>query len=208
MNRLPACALSLVLALCVAAGLAGCKPESEKAADALEPTLQSYLADKSGIKDADGLPAPDYVDSETASVLDAYGIDVDELHRHCFARYCYEVLESSVSDDGKTASVKVSITNVSLAGAAANAAADYAAFAQTEDAQQAYASDGHAALLKKLFELLYAHLDSDDLVTSEVTVSLTKGDDGAWGLAADGNDALYKALYGGSDVKGGFSSLV
>lgn len=208
MKRLSARALSLVLALCVAAGLAGCKPESEKAADALEPTLQSYLADKSGVKDADDLPEPDYADSETASVLSAYDVDIDELHRHCFARYSYEVLDSSVSEDGKTASVKVSITNVSLAVAAANAATDYAAFAQTEEAQQAYAADGHAALLKKLFELLYAHLDSDDLVTSEVTVSLSKGDDGAWGLAAEGNDALYKALYGGSDVRGGLSSLV
>lgn len=200
--------VSVVLAVCVAAGVAGCKPESEKASEALESTLQSYLADKSEIKDAESLPSPDYGDDETASILSAYQVDVDELHRRCFARYSFSIKDVKVSDDGGSATANVSITNVSLAAAAKNAASDYDSFAQTDEAQKAYASNGHTALLGKLFEFLYAHLESDELVTTDVELSLTKADDGSWTFDSNGNKAFYSALYGGSDVIDGLANVL
>ncbi len=198
----------LVLALVAALGLAACKPESEKAVEALEPTLRSYLADDSGIDGADESPQADYGDDETASVLSTYGVDMEEFHRHCFARFAYEIKDASVSGDGRTAEVNVSITNVSLAEAAKRAASDYNAFAQTADAEAAYAENGHATLLAKLLGFLYAHLDSDALVTTDIVLTLSKSDDGSWSFDTNSNAGFFSALYGGSNVSEGLADAL
>ncbi|WP_444328449.1 hypothetical protein, partial [Paratractidigestivibacter sp.] len=104
--------------------------------------------------------------------------------------------------------VPVTITNVSLAAAASNAAADYSNYSQTEDAQSAYADNGRVALLGKLFDFLYQRLDSDDVVSTDVVLSLSKADDGSWKVDTDGNDAFFNALYGGSNVVSGLSNAI
>ena len=205
MKRRVTAACTLFLVTVLALGLCACKPEADKVADALRPTLESYLERDDDDK-KDETPDPDYGDSETASVLEAYGLDVDKLHELCFARYGFEIGEVIVADDGNSASVSVSITNVSLASAAANAASDYEAYQSSDEAQSAYAENGHKALLQHLFDLLYGHLQSDDTVTTEVTLSLTKNEDGDWTFDKSNNAAFYNALYGGSNVLEGLAA--
>lgn len=195
------CAFVLVISLC------GCKSQADSVREALTPTLDSYLTQVDGDKKSE-TPDPDYGDSATISVLEAYGVDVAKLHELCFARYSYEVGDVSLSDDNKTATVAVKIANVSLAGAAANAASDYATYADSDEAQSAYAENGHKALLSHLFDLLFAHLQSDGLVTTEVTLTLTKNDDGSWTSDTSGNTAFYNALYGGSNVLEGLATAL
>ena len=196
-----------VVAVVLSLGLCACKSDAEKVEDAVRPTLESYVQQSDEDKDEDA-PAPDYGDSETASVLEAYGLDVDRLHELCFARYGFEVGEAKVSDDGAMATVDVSITNVSLAGAAKNAANDYAEYQNSDEALSAYAENGHKALLQHLFELLFTHLQSDETVTTVVTLSLTKNEDGEWAFDRSENDAFYNALYGGSNVLGGLATAL
>lgn len=196
-----------VVAVVLSLGLCACKSDAEKVEDAVRPTLESYVQQSDEDKDEDA-PAPDYGDSETTSVLEAYGLDVDRLHELCFARYGFEVGEAKVSDDGAMATVDVSITNVSLAGAAKNAANDYAEYQNSDEALSAYAENGHKALLQHLFELLFTHLQSDETVTTVVTLSLTKNEDGEWAFDKSNNDAFYNALYGGSNVLGGLATAL
>lgn len=196
-----------VVAVVLSLGLCACKSDAEKVEDAVRPTLESYVQQSDEDKDEDA-PTPDYGDSETASVLEAYGLDVDRLHELCFARYGFEVGEAKVSDDGAMATVDVSITNVSLAGAAKNAANDYAEYQNSDEALSAYAENGHKALLQHLFELLFMHLQSDETVTTVVTLSLTKNEDGEWAFDRSENDAFYNALYGGSNVLGGLATAL
>ena len=196
-----------VVAVVLSLGLCACKSDAEKVEDAVRPTLESYVQQSDEDKDEDA-PTPDYGDSETASVLEAYGLDVDRLHELCFARYGFEVGEAKVSDDGAMATVDVSITNVSLAGAAKNAANDYAEYQNSDEALSAYAENGHKALLQHLFELLFMHLQSDETVTTVVTLSLTKNEDGEWAFDKSDNDAFYNALYGGSNVLGGLATAL
>ena len=195
------CAFVLVIGLC------GCKSQADSVREALTPTLDSYLTQADSDKKNE-TPDPDYGDSATISVLEAYGIDVSKLHELCFARFSYEIGDVKVADDGNSATANVKITNVSLAAAATNAAADYSAYADSEEAQTAYAQNGHKALLQHLFDLLFAHLQSDDLVTTEVTLILTKYDDGSWTSDTSGNTAFYNALYGGSNVLEGLATAL
>lgn len=209
MKRLAGRILSVSLAALMALCACGCASEADAAADALRPVLESYSVGEGDKAEGQEAPAvPDYGDSATLAILEAYGVDADELHRHCFARYSFEIGDVCVDDEKNEARVKVSITNVSLANAARGAASDYAVYAESEEAQQAYADNGHKALLQHLFELLYRHLDDDDLVTTEVDLSLSKSDDGSWSFSPGGNEEFFSALYGGSNVVGGLSSAL
>ena len=199
--------LCLCLAAAIGVFMCGCESEASKVTRALEPHLEAYVARAEDKTDSSETPAPDYGDAETEGILLAYGVDVDELHKLCFARYSYSIGDVRVKDDGKTADVSISVSNVSLADAADAAASDYKAFASSEEAQSAYAKNGRVALLERLFDYLFQHLREDDLVTSSAVVTLTKGDDGAWEFDPAGNEAYFNALYGGSNVIGGLAEI-
>lgn len=195
----------LCLAVVASVFICGCESEGARVGRALEPYLESYVDQAEDKESSPELPEPDYGDAETAGILSAYGVDVDEFHKLCFARFSYSIGDVRVSDDGKTADVSISVSNVSLAHAADAAAADYKAFASSEEAQAAYAKNGRVALLERLFDYLFQHLSEDDLVTSSADVKLTKGDDGAWIFDPASNEAYFNALYGGSNVMGGLA---
>ena len=206
MKRLATAACALALCALVSLVTTGCKSDKDKVTDLVTRTMESYVvatedsADAKGDKDA---VEPTYGDDATLTQLSAYGVRDYEYHGHCFKNYSYEVGEAAV--DGDSATVQVTVTNQSLAAAADAAASDYSAWADTEEAQQAYAQDGRQALLDKLVELLYARLDANESpVTTNVSVSLTKGEDGSWSV--DGTPEFFSALYGGSDVVDGLAA--
>ena len=195
----------LCLAVVIGVSLCGCESEDAKVAQSLKAHLEAHVAHDEDNSGSSTLPEPDYGDAETEGILSAYGVDMDELHRLCFARFSYGIGDVHVHDDGKSADVSISISNVSLAAAADAAAADYKTFASSEEAQAAYAKNGRVALLDRLFDYLFKHLREDELVTSSAVVTLTKGDDGAWVFDPSGNETFFNALYGGSNVIGGLA---
>lgn len=198
----------VVAALVVAAALGVFRSDARRAADAVEELMAGYVvpvADEDGEEPDDAAwPADDYGDAETMEALERYGVSADEWRRHCLSHLEYEVGEASVEEDSAT--VPVTVTNASLAAALEAAGADFAAFAETSEAEDAYASGGRAALFSRLVEMVYEHLDANESpVTTTVGVTLTKDDDGSWVPEISGDRGFFSALYGGSDVVGGLA---
>lgn len=193
-----ACTLALL-------GTTGCKSDKDKVVDLVTRTMESYSVaadDQADAKRDKDAVEPIYGDDATMTQLTAYGVRDYEYHGHCFKNYSFEVGDATV--DGDSASVSVTVTNQSLSAAADAAASDYAAWAETEESQQAYAESGRQALVDKLVELLYARLDANESpVTTTVAVSLSKDGDGNWSV--DGTPEFFSALYGGSDVINGLA---
>ena len=81
------------LCLAVIAGvfMCGCESEGVRVSRALEPYLESYVAQAEDKESSPELPKPDYGDDQTAGILSAYGVDVDEFHKLCFARFSYSI---------------------------------------------------------------------------------------------------------------------
>lgn len=188
-------------------GATGCKSDKDKVTDLVTRTMESYVvatADEADAKKGEDAVEPTYGDDTTMTQLTAYGVRDYEYHEHCFRNYSYEVGEATV--EGESASVSVTVTNQSLSAAADAAASDYAAWAKTEESQQAYAKSGRQALMDKLVEFLYARLDANESpVTTTVAVSLTKDGDGNWSV--NGTPEFFSALYGGSDVTNGLAAV-
>ena len=206
--------LWVVLAAAVAAvvlvvGLSGCKSDAQKASDAVSDVLASYVVP---VPDEDGKmpedpawPAADFGDAATMEALAPYGVSADEWHEHCFKNFSYEMGEATV--DGDTATVSVTVTNTSLAVAVEAAGSDFDAFSKGSDAQDTYKQGGKAALFSKLVSYVYQHLDANESpATTTVDVTCTKDDEGNWVPQVSGNEALFSALYGGSDVVAGLGA--
>lgn len=208
--------LAVFFAVVLCLGLGGCKDQSVAANEAVEAVMAGYTVqsadensdDADSKKDQVELVAPNYGDEATASILGSLDVNMDDFHTHAFSRYSYEVGEVTMADDKKSAQVEVTITNVSLLGAANNAAADFATYAESDEYQTAFAEGGRTPLFAKLVEYLYQHLDSDELVTSTVTVTVTKDDSGNWSYDPSNDAAFYSALYGGSNVLGGLANAL
>lgn len=205
-------AFMLVLVACLAClGLAACKSDADKAKDAVDKLMSSYVvpvADENGnMPDDAAWPASDYGDQATLDALGRYGVLADDWHTHCFKNFSYTMGDATV--DADTAQVKVSVTNQSLAAASDAAAGDFTAFTQSTDSESVYQQGGKPALFSKLVEYLYARLDANaNPVTTEVTVTCKKDQDGNWVPQVQGDAAFFSALYGGSNVVGGLANAL
>lgn len=193
-----------VAALAMPAGLSGCASEGARAAEAVKALLTSYVVPaEEGAEDApeSTWPASDYGDAETMERLETYGVDPDEWHRHCLAHFSFEVGEGTVDEETGEASVAANLTNACLASALEGAGQDYAAYSETQEAEDAYATGGKAALFGQLVSYVYARLDADESpVTTTVQVRCAKGDDGSWAPRVADDEAFFSALYGGTSV--------
>lgn len=199
----------VAVALGVAFALGAFRSDEDRAREAVDDLMASYVvpeADEDGEEPEDGAwPADDFGDADTMGVLMAYGVDPEEWHRHCMANLSYQV--GDVTAEGDSATASVTMTNASLSAAIDAAGADLTAYAQTQEAEDVYAQGGRAALFSHLVDSLYAHLDANESpVTSTVSVSLSKGDDGTWTPQVAGDEAFFSALYGGSDVIAGLAA--
>ena len=199
------------LALCVGFGVSGCKSDSDQVKDTVSSLLKSYVVpvpNEDGEEPGDASwPAENYGDAATMDALQEYGVSPEDWRRHCFAHFSFEVGDAEVDSSAGTASVAVSVTNASLATAVEAAGKDFSEFSKTQEAEDAYASGGKAALFDHLVELVYSHLDSsEDLVTTSVKVSCSKDDEGNWVANVGEDKAFFAALYGGSDVISGLNA--
>ena len=204
-------AAAFVLALCVGFGTSACKSDTDLVTDTVTSLLESYVVpvpDDDGEEPEDAAwPAKDYGDSATMEALQKYGVSPEDWHRHCFGHFSFEIGDVTVDSDAGTATVYANLTNASLSAAVDAAGKDFAEFAETQEAEDAYASGGRAALFEHLVQLVYSRLDSsEDLVTTSVTISCTKDDEGNWMANVGGSKEFFQALYGGSDVISGLSA--
>ena len=140
----------------------------------------------------------EFLDDETASALSSYGVDMNEFLTAAFKHMSYTVNEVTVEED--TAQVAMTVTNVNLDTAMADALAEFDAWTDTDEAVAVYKESGEQGLYQKLFELLYAKMDemADATTSADVTLYLQKQEDGSWDVTSEGNEAFYSALYGGA----------
>ena len=211
--RVLSCLGVLVLAVVVAFSLSACKSDTEKVTETVTQFMDGYDAlahpkDEDDKKDDekpkdDGVPDPQFGDNATVAKLDEFGVETGEYHQHLLTHFSYQVGDVSVADDGKTATATVSITNATLSDAITNAASDFEAWMLTDEMQSTLDSGGRAALVDKLFDFLYQRLDAEDAptATTDVTLTLTKDDDGKWNIDTPLSDDFYLALYGGTDIR-------
>lgn len=139
-----------------------------------------------------------FLDEETAAEISSYGVDMNAFLTAAFKNLSYTVNEVSI--DGDAAQVALTVSNVNLDTAMADAIVDFEAWTDTDEAVQVYKESAEEGLYRKLFELLYAKID--ELATSptatDVTLYLQKQEDDTWDVTDEGNDAFYSALYGGA----------
>ena len=184
--------MGCVLVFGLAFGLAGCGKASEEEMIRSEVTkFLDVFKDPSAEKLEEYLGSDDDLD---LSQLEEYGIDINEFLVHSFGHFDYAI--NSVNVDGDKATVALSLTNANMQSALENASN---ALSENSDqyADLLTADDAVKQLMKLYFEEYYKQMDaSEDLVTTDVDLKLTKGDDG-WEIDQDGIEAVYSAMYGG-----------
>ena len=201
--------VAAVLGLMAALGVF--RTDADRACDAVGSLMESYVVPVPGDDGDDpedaAWPAEDYGDAATMEVLEGYGVNADEWRRHCLGNLSYEMGEARV--DGASGAVSITITNTSLSAALEAAGADFASFSDSQEAEDAYAQGGRAALFEDLVDRVYQHLDANESpVTTTVDVPCAKGEDGTWKAQVAGNEAFFSALYGGSNVIAGLAAPV
>ena len=202
-------AVVVAAALGAAFALGVFRSDAERATGAVTELMDSYtvpVAGEDGEEPEDAAwPAADYGDAATMELLQKFGVNADEWHRHCFGNFSYEMGEAVV--EGDSATVNVTVTNASLASAVNAAGADFTSFSATQESQDTYAQGGKAALFGYLVQRVYAHLDANESpVTTTVGVPCAKGEDGSWEPQVSGNETFFSALYGGSNVVAGLAA--
>jgi len=183
--------LVLLLALCVCACGASGPKEEEQVQAVVENTMAVF-------KNPSQNDLSEFLDEETASALSSYGVDMNEFLTAAFKHMSYTVNEVTVEED--TAQVAMTVTNVNLDTAMADALAEFDTWTDTDEAVAVYKESGEQGLYQKLFELLYAKIDEmgDATTSTDVTLALQKQEDGSWDVTEEGNEAFYSALYGGA----------
>ena len=189
--RLITTLVGCVLVFGLAFGLAGCGKQSEE--DLIRAEVSKFL---DVFKNPSAEKLQEYLGDEELdlSEIEEYGIDINEFLTHSFSHFDYTI--NSVTIDGDDATVALSLTNANM-----QTALDAASKSLSEN-QEDYADiltqeDGMQQLMKMFFNEYYKQMDaSEDLVTTDVDLKLTKGDDG-WEINKDGIEAVYSAMYGG-----------
>ena len=183
--------LVLLLALCVCACGASGPKEEEQVQAVVDNTMAVF-------KNPSQNDLSEFLDDETASALSSYGVDMNEFLTAAVKHMSYTVNEVTVEED--TAQVAMTVTNVNLDTAMADALAEFDAWTDTDEAVAVYKESGEQGLYQKLFELLYAKMDemADATTSADVTLYLQKQEDGSWDVTSEGNEAFYSALYGGA----------
>lgn len=138
-----------------------------------------------------------FIGDEDMSTFEQYDLDPYEYFRNMFKRLDYTV--DDVQVNGDTAEVALTVSNVNL-NAVITETSDEFNENIAEYIDGVDMSDEDAAmkvLMNKLFSLVYEQIDtSDDIVTSEFTISLTKGAEG-WSVDESSVERFVSALYGG-----------
>lgn len=189
MKKAAAAVIAVVLALMVVAcGSSGVEAEVRTTVDNTFAVFKNPTSEN----------ITSYIDDQTASSLTAYGVDVNQFLESVFKNLSYEIEDVKV--DGDAATVKLSVSNVSLDDAMQLALGDFDTWTDTDEAAQTYTDGGESALYNKLFELLYTRIDglAEQTVTTECELALARKEDGTWDVTTEGNEAFYAALYGGS----------
>ncbi|MGI6204670.1 MAG: hypothetical protein ACOYJH_05280 [Anaerovoracaceae bacterium] len=185
MKKILRCAMAIMLALTVVVTFTACG-ETEQAEKAVDDTMQA-LQDATYDSDSEAAKA---VQSEFDS-LNITGLDEQDFMKALFGNLKYEITGSE-KKDSDTVDVTMKVTNVDME----NAADKWVAQAKTDmtntnsDLYQAILSGNSTQMYKTLYDMLFDAIDEnkDKTVTSEITVTVNKDDDGNWQMDPTSSD--------------------
>lgn len=179
-----------VVALCLAALLAGCSGNS--ADEVAVRAVVGSTMEEIGARTGEGR-AFEFMNDLTRQELAAYGVDAETFAASALERMSYEVGE--VKGDSEKATVSLDITNVDLNAAMERATERFIAYSETDEAEAAYDEKGEAALMETLFGYLEEEIRSGQLVTVPTELVVSKVD-GQWVVDPSENTSFTYALYG------------
>ena len=186
-----------MLSLGLALGLASCGPAGPSDEELIKTSIDELIAT---FKNPTEENLAEYIGDTDMSEFEQYGIDIYEFFRNMFKRLDYTI--DDVQVEGDTATVTMTVTNADLA-AAMEAASDTVGNNPEAYMEGVDTTDADAvmkALMSALFNEMYTVLDAtDDLVTSEITINLTKTD-GVWDIDESSVNDFVSAMYGGMDI--------
>lgn len=188
--------VGLALAVLVPLGLGGCANEEQAIKDELTAEFDAL---KNPTKDnLDKYLGSSLDDDSNFKQLESYGIDPYEFLGHFFKHFDYQIGDIKV--DGKTATVSVTLTNVNVVDVVNQASSEYQSTKTQDELVALYNQGGEDAIVQDLFKLVYDKLDSaTDTTSTDVTLSLTKGDDG-WTVDSSSQEELLGAMFGGASL--------
>lgn len=187
--------LGVLLVAALVFSMCGCDSK-EKTEEAIRASVDATFAQV--------MPPTDEVVSqllneETLERLGVYGIDPKDFLTHALAHVSYTIDEVTL-EEGQ-AQVAVTVNNVSFEDAKASALKSFDKWVDTDEALSAYKESEEAGLYAKLFSLIYEQIDASSTVATQVTLTAEKQEDGTWSTPSFADEALCKALFGGSALE-------
>ena len=127
------------------------------------------------------------------------GIDPYEFLARCFKGFDYEIRDVKVSD--KTGTVALHVKNKDLSKAIEYANQQAQTPENLSTLVEINSAEGQNGMVKKYVEWFYAGIDAtSDVAEKDVTLKVTKGDDGTWTVDEDSIKELVTATYGGMSL--------
>ena len=179
--------LSLLLAFAMLFSFGGCG--SQVGPDEM---LSMYL---DALKTNDTKELEKYGFSEESIVSGLFNDQKDnskseEWEKNVFKGITYEVKKAEIAEDGKTATVEISITNADFGQAIKNYYKKILNFSYSADTTE-------KDIEKQLKEEIDKAASNDKKVTNTAKVKMTKAEDDIWDIDEEGNDDFFNALMGG-----------
>lgn len=175
-------------------GLSACQNDQELIKSSTREVLDAFKnPTEENLK-----PYMDEVDQSTLDEFEKYGIDPYEFMGHAFKHFDYEIKDVQV--DGDKATVKLSVTNVSLQDAINTATEELQQEVQDDPTAFSTYQTDQKAYLQAFFDKIYDALDNaTDTTTTDTELTLTKKD-GTWEVDESSLDDFLESAYGGTDL--------
>lgn len=191
MRRVLVATLGLALAAFAVFGVSACANVDEQA-------VRSTVS-----KELDALKNPTqeslsvFIDKNDPSIEETrkQGVDPYEFLQHCFKGFDYEIRSVKVND--KSAIAEVHVKTKDLAKASEYARQQMSDSANASALISLVLAQDQSGLVKKYLELLYAGIDAtNETVEKDVTLDLSKADDGAWSVTDESAKNFLKQMIG------------
>ena len=188
-------ALGCVVATFAVGGLAACANNDEQAIRA------GITKELDAFKNPTQASLSSVIDKDNASIgeIRNMGIDPYEFLARCFKGFDYEIRVVKVSD--KTGTVQLHVKNKDLSKAIEYANQQAQTPENLSTLVEINSAEGQNGMVKKYVEWFYAGIDAtSDVAEKDVTLKVTKGDDGTWTVDEDSIKELVTATYGGMSL--------
>jgi hypothetical protein len=195
LRRVLTVTLGCALAAFAVGGISGCSNADEQAIRA------GISRDLDAFKNPTQASLSSVIDNDSASIREMrdMGIDPYDFLAHCFRGFDYEIRDVKVSD--KTATVTLHVKNKDFSKAIEYANKQAQDSSNLATIQEISTTGDQNGVIKKYAEWLYAGIDStSEMVEKDLTLKLTKADDGTWNVDDESVKALVEQMYGGVSV--------